>query len=211
MKVKICGVCRPEDARAAANAGADYVGVILAAGGRRTQTPIAAAAIYAQIGSCRRVGVFANQSLSEVCALAESLALDVVQLHGREDAEFVARVAQRTACTVWKTVWPLAPADVDEAGAIFGLEAGGLLLDATHENTYGGTGTPFDWTVAAHARGVIPPQVALIVAGGLNPTNVKAAISIMNPDVVDVASGVEAEIGQKSVAAVRAFVRNAKS
>lgn len=211
MKVKICGVCRPEDARAAAEAGADYVGVILAPGGRRTQTPIAAAAIYAQIGSCSRVGVFVNQSLNEVCTLAESLALDVVQLHGREDAEFAARIAHRTGCAVWKTVWLRAPADLDEAVATYGSDVAGLLLDAVHDDRYGGTGTPFDWIFAAHARTVIPPHVRLIVAGGLKPTNVKEAISIMNPDVVDVASGVEDAICQKSLAAVRAFVRNAKS
>lgn len=186
------------------------MGVILAAGARRTQTPIAAAAIYAQIGSCRRVGVFANQTLAEVCTLAESLALDVIQLHGREDAEFVARVANRTACAVWKAVWLHAPTDLDEVVARYGSVAG-LLLDAAHADSHGGTGTSFDWTCAAHARTVIPPHVDLIVAGGLKPTNVKAAITIMNPDVVDVASGVEDATCQKSPAAVRAFVRNAKS
>jgi phosphoribosylanthranilate isomerase len=211
VKVKICGVCRPEDARAAAEAGADYVGVILASGGPRTQTPTAAAGIYAQIGSCSRVGVFADQPQDEVCALAESLGLDVVQLHGREDAEFVARVAQRTACAVWKTVWLQAPADLVAAVAMYGSEVAGLLLDAAHKDRSGGTGTAFDWTIAAHARTVIPPRVALIVAGGLNPTNVKAVIFAINPDVVDVASGVEDVTCKKSLVAVRSFVRNAKS
>lgn len=209
--MKICGICRPEDALLAAEAGADYVGVILAAAGPRTQTPNAAATIYGEAGACGRVGVFANQGLAEVCALAESLRLDVVQLHGREDAEFVARVADRTACAVWKSVWLSSPHDLDEAVAMYGSHVTGLLLDAAHQDSYGGTGKSFDWVLAAHARAVIPPQVALIVAGGLMPANVKEAISIMSPDVVDVASGVEEATCQKSRAAVRAFVRNAKS
>lgn len=211
MKVKICGVCRPADARAAAAAGADYIGVIFVPGSRREQTPAAAAAIFAEAGSCTRVGVFADQPIDEVAQVALSLDLGVLQLHGREDAHYLTTLMERTGRRIWKAVWLSARADVERSLSVYGDHVAGLLLDARSGSLPGGSGTRFDWSLAGAARVLIPAPIDLIVAGGLTPENVKEAVASMHPDVVDVASGVEAAVGRKSVDALRAFVRNAKT
>lgn len=210
MKVKICGVCRPDDARSVARAGADYLGVILAPRGRRQQTPEGASKIFQSAANLKRVGVFADQSAGEVAVLASHLQLNVIQLHGRESATFVAEIADRTGCTVWKTVWLKTADDLEDAIGSYGESAHGLLFDAPYGDQSGGTGMLFDWKLAVDARMMIPTKVQMIVGGGLKPENVRAAVELMRPDIVDVASGVEIRIGEKSTDRIDAFVRNAK-
>lgn len=211
MKVKICGVCRPEDARAVARAGADYIGVILAPSGRRQQTPASARNIFQAAANLQRVGVFADQSFEEVAVLASHLQLNVIQLHGHESATFVSEIAHETHCAIWKTVWLKTADDLEDAIGIYGEAAHGLLFDAPHGTERGGSGILFDWKLAVDARMMIPAKVQMIAAGGLKPENVRAAVELLRPDVVDVASGVEIQIGQKSNDRIDAFVRNAKA
>lgn len=211
MKVKICGLCRPEDARAVARAGADYAGVILAPGGRRQQTPENAHKIFQSAAHLKRVGVFADQSFDEVAVLASHLKLNVIQLHGSESATLVSEIADRTGCTVWKTVWLKTPNDLEDAIGIYGEVAHGLLFDTPHGAERGGTGSQFEWKLAVDARGMIPAKVLMIVAGGLKPENVRAAVELLRPDIVDVASGVEIRMGEKSNDRIDSFVRNAKA
>ena len=210
MNVKICGVCRPQDAAAAAAARADFLGVILAPGHRRTQNPQSAAAIFAQAHGLKRVGVFVDPAPDHVAQLAADLQLDVIQLHGSEDPVVIASIAALTGCNVWKTVWLSRASSVQDAIERYGESAHGLLLDARQGGTIGGTGVRFDWQLAAHARARLPARLQLIVAGGLTADNVHAAVAALQPDVVDVSTGVESSIGQKSEAAIAAFVRNAR-
>jgi phosphoribosylanthranilate isomerase len=182
----------------------------LAPGRRRTQSPKAAAVIYAQAATLMRVGVFADQSVDDIAQLADALSLDVIQLHGREDARFVARLVAATGRVIWKAVWLKSPADLIAAIDAYGETAHGLLLDSAHGQASGGTGIPFDWSLAGEARRTMLPGLKLIVAGGLTPENVRQAVTLIRPDVVDVATGVESAPGQKSHAAIAAFVRNAK-
>lgn len=204
MKVKICGVCSPHDATLVAQAGADYIGVILARKGPRQQTVEQASAIFDAAPHVRRVGVFANQSVADVAAAARQLQLTVVQLHGNESADAVAEIQREVGAEVWKTITPenIVAAVENYVGVVQGV-----LLD----NPNGGSGRTFDWELARNARQLLPAHVKLVVAGGLRADNVQEAIKALNPDVVDVSSGVEKNMGEKSREQVFAFVRNART
>lgn len=207
MKVKICGVCRPEDALLVAGAGADYIGVILAKRGPRHRSVLEAERIFDAAGALMRVGVFADQPLDELVQGCETLKLDVIQLHGGENAEYVADAQRRTNCSVWKSISVDRIDDIERQIEGYADVANGLLLDSGG----GGTGRRFDWQAARAVREMIPPNVSLILAGGLSADTVREAIETLGPDIVDVASGVEAKICEKSSVLVEAFIKNAKS
>jgi phosphoribosylanthranilate isomerase len=205
--IKFCGLTRSEDAAFAVELGADYLGVILADSPRR-QTPANARAIFdgatgAPGGTARRVGVFGNASAEEVALAARAAGVDVVQLHGDPSPATVELLRQSFAGEIW--------AAVHVTGAVPMLElfeaADGIVLDTFNPRMSGGTGQAFDWHAAADslANGQRPKK--LILAGGLRPTNVAAAIKVLRPDVVDVSSGVESSTGKKDHALMRDFAR----
>ena len=203
-RIKICGVCRPQDAEAAAEAGASFIGVILAPGRRRTQTPQRAAEIYAAT-PLRRVGVFVDATAAEMARLADELLLDVVQLHGDESPESIRELAAR-GLELWKAVHVRGPGDIPAAAGRFGDVAHALLLEGWSAQDHGGVGAAFDWEAAAAARRSLSPSLHIVAAGGLTPENVGQAVALLAPDVVDVSSGVEEETGVKSAVRMQAFV-----
>jgi phosphoribosylanthranilate isomerase len=207
MRIKICGVCSAGDARLAERAGADYVGVILAARGPRARTVAEAGAILDGAETVRRVGVFADQSVTDMVTAFTRLRLDVLQLHGAEPASAIADLKAHTGARVWKAVHIRRSGDLERAVAVYAPVADGLLLDGER----GGAGLVFDWDLARDARRIVPAHLELIVAGGLNPGNVKSVIEVLKPDVVDVASGVESSVGEKSHTRIEQFVRNARA
>jgi phosphoribosylanthranilate isomerase len=211
VRVKICGVCRPQDAATAAAAGADYIGVILGARSPRLRSAAEAEAVYAAAPGCRRVGVFADRDVAAVAALAERLSLDVVQLHGAEPPVAVAELLRRGPWTVWKAVRARAAADFLGAVDAYGASVGGLLIDGWTPDAAGGAGVRAPWETIGPLRERVPWGVDFIAAGGLRPDNVAAAIAALSPDVVDVSSGVEAQPGEKSAERVRAFVSAART
>lgn len=208
--VKVCGLCRPADAGCAAEAGASYLGVILSARGPRAQSAERAAAVLAARATAAAVGVFVDEAAGQVIELARTLRLDVVQLHGNEPPAIIDDIREAAGVTVWKAVRvqdaAAARADVERYAA----HADGILLDAYSDRGAGGTGTLFDWAALADVRAALKPSVRLILAGGLNPENVRAAIAAIGPDVVDVSSGVEVRPGEKSEALMRAFMERAQ-
>lgn len=208
VEVKICGLCRPGDGRGADDAGADYLGVILAPSPRQ-QNPAAAAAIWEGLGG-RRVGVCVDQPLDAVAEFAHELRLDVIQLHGAETPRFCAAVRETGSWEVWKAV-RLAAGD-DPAAALEGyLDAvDGVLLEGKSDRGAGGVGARFDWSAAADVKKDLPPEVKLVLAGGLTPGNVVEAIELVGPDVVDASSGVEACLGEKDRDRVRAFIETVR-
>jgi len=147
------------------------------------------------------VGVFVNASIDDIAAIARDVALDVIQLHGGEPPEDVVAVALATQQPVWKAVAVAGPRDLDRLDV---WQADALLLDAPTPS-HGGSGKPFDWNLARDARHRYPTR-RLILAGGLDPRNVAAAIAAVDPWAVDVASGVEAAPGIKDAAKITAFV-----
>jgi len=211
MRVKICGLCRPEDARVAARTGAEYGGVILAPGGPRSQTIASAERILAAGQSLVRVGVFVNASVDDVKAAARALDLSVLQLHGRESPALVEALRGAGSWRIWKAIRP-------RSGEAFarGLEryapvVDGILVDGWSGSVAGGGGVAFDWSEVARHRDRIPSGTEWIIAGGLTAENVAGAIAVLGPDTVDVSSGVESERGVKSAAKVRAFIEGARA
>lgn len=199
VRVKVCGITRPEDARAAEAAGADAVGVILWARSVRRLELDAAAAVVAPLGPfVQRVGVFVDAPADFVHEAIDRLRLGAVQFHGAEEAAFIAPF--RTRVAVIRAV-SYVPGLVLEQ--LRRMPADAVLVDGLRP----GSGEAFDWAQAAGLRSLD----RWILAGGLTPDNVAAAIRVLDPPGVDVASGVESAPGEKDHDAVRRFVAAAKT
>ncbi|UCC81860.1 MAG: phosphoribosylanthranilate isomerase [Gemmatimonadota bacterium] len=196
-RVKICGLTRPLDAEFAARQGADALGVVFAAGPRLLDVASAAEVLAAAPGRVQRVGVFADHALEFIQEAMERCRLDWIQLHGHETAELAAALSAK----VIKAVRVTGAADLERARD---YPADAFLLDApAAHGRLGGTGEVFDWSEAEH----LPwPRSRVIVAGGLNPENVGAAVERLRPGGVDVSSGVEAAPGVKDHALTAAFI-----
>jgi len=201
--VKICGVTRLEDAELVARSGADFVGLNFWPGSKR-HVEVDAAVALARAGRRRGamiVGLFVDATLETIAAVASTVGLDVIQLHGDESPAFCAEVRAATRLRVWKAL------PVASAADIVGLEqwpVHAVLLDALTPGR-GGSGRTIDWQLAARAaEGGLRP---IMLAGGLDPTNIVAAITTVKPWAVDVASGVESAPGIKDPARLAAFVR----
>jgi len=204
LVVKICGITRAEDAAAAAAAGADALGVNLWPGSKRFvgDERAARAVLEAAPPGVLKVGVFVNAAPLEVAAAAARLGLDRVQLHGDERPEAFAGVPGLDRARVVRAV------RVRDAGSFADdarWDATLLLYDAFVEG-YGGGGTTGPWELIA-ARASRP----FWLAGGLRPENVAAAVRAVQPDGVDVASGVETAPGRKDAALMQAFVAAARA
>jgi phosphoribosylanthranilate isomerase len=195
--IKICGVTSEHQAVACADAGADAVGVNLVASSRRFVTRDAARAIVRAVGTrALVVGVVADESLDAMLAIRSATGVGCLQLHGDESSEAVAALLPHA----YKAVRIAAEDDVARAEAMPGEY---VMVDAKEEGALGGTGRKFDWRlVMGLAR-----KRRVVLAGGLTPDNVAAAIEKVRPWCVDVASGVERSAGDKDMAKVRAFVQ----
>ena len=147
------------------------------------------------------VGVFVDPTIDEVLAVTGRLELDIIQLHGDEDAETCRRISQAVYRPVWKAIPVATAADVARL-EVWPVEA--VLLDAPVAGR-GGGGARFDHGLAREAR-ARHPNLPIVLAGGLDPGNVVAAIRTVAPWAVDVASGVEAGPGIKDRAKLTAFV-----
>jgi phosphoribosylanthranilate isomerase len=197
-RVKVCGLTRASDARAAVRAGADALGVILAPGHRRSLTLREAAAVFAGVPTgVTRAGVFVDAPLEVVAEAVTGLGLTEVQLHGNEDPAYCARVP----ATVVKTFRVGAGFDPGLVEQYRGVVAA-VLLDTLADDAAGGSGRSFDWDLA---RGV-PDVAPVYLAGGLSPGNVGEAVRRVRPAGVDVSSGVEEAPGIKSEARMERFV-----
>jgi len=200
MLVKICGITRTEDAVTAAEAGADCIGLNFWVGSNRALGIPQARAIAAAVPPrVRRVGVFVNADAETIRRTAAEVPLDAVQLHGDETPAFAAELAD---LDVWKAIGLKDEADLQRLDSYGRFR---LLVD-TPSARYGGSGRLGNWQLAQQAAARFP----IILAGGLNPTNVAAAIAAVRPAGVDVASGVEWRRGVKDAAQVRAFIAAAR-
>lgn len=204
VEAKICGLTRGADARAAAEAGADYIGVVFAAGPRARGVG-QAAEIWDGV-EARRAGVFVDAEIDAVLEVANGLDLRVVQLHGAEDAATCRRIREAGPWVVWKALRVIDAARLEDEVKRYAGVVDGILLEGHSPLGSGGVGARFDWSRLDAARASWPADLKLIMAGGLTPDSVGAAIAAVRPDVVDVSSGVESEVGRKDHAAVRAFL-----
>jgi phosphoribosylanthranilate isomerase len=187
---------RPEDSAFAAEVGAAYVGAVFA-GGPRHLAPEQAARIFHSVPSTvRRVAVVGADFRDTLPDILRVVRPDVVQLHGDPDVRDVRDARVLGAPAVWAAVRIAGTAVPAVAADLFG-EADALLLDARVAGGLGGTGTPLPWPALAEVVGRIRSGGTLVLAGGLTPANVSDAIAALDPDVVDVSSGVERAPGVK--------------
>ncbi|MBY5993838.1 bifunctional indole-3-glycerol-phosphate synthase TrpC/phosphoribosylanthranilate isomerase TrpF [Ferrimonas balearica] len=195
--VKVCGLTRPEDAQAVAQAGGSYGGLIFAAKSPRCVTPEQADTVRAA-ADLRYVGVFVNDTIERVAQLAQRLDLFAVQLHGSEDEAYVEALRRQIGETqIWKAVKPDGSHSVRNADRI--------LFDSAKAGQFGGTGSVFDWTLVGSER------AEAMLAGGLGPDNVADAAQAGFYGL-DLNSGVEQSAGikdadkiQSCLAAVRQY------
>jgi phosphoribosylanthranilate isomerase len=200
--VKICGITNAGDARAAADAGADAIGLIFAESPRRVDAEEARRISIALPEDVIRVGVFVDEEPTEVLRISREVGLDLVQLHGDEVPESVTALRE-AGVKVMKALRVKNAATLD---ALDEYEAELFLLDAYSAKARGGTGERFDWGVAKSLRG----RDNIVVSGGLGPENVREAVQFFEPFGVDASSSLEDGPGRKSGERVRRFVLAAK-
>jgi phosphoribosylanthranilate isomerase len=210
VKVKICGITRPEDLAVAVAAGADAVGFLVGIpSSPRNLTLERAKSLLKQVPIfVDSVVVTAPQNIERLVEICERLKPTAIQIHGKKQLE-AAEIRQRVknVCLI-KTIY-VNPATLSETAIEDSKIFDAILLDSFTRGQLGGTGRVHDWKISRLVRETVEPT-PVILAGGLNPKNVKQAILTVQPYAVDVASGVELRPGVKAPKKVRAFVENAK-
>jgi len=201
-RIKICGITRAEDARAAAGLGADAIGLVFYEPSPRKVSLDEACAIIAAIPPfVTTVGLFVDPAPELVESVLRRCRLGLLQFHGDEAPDFCCRFG----LPYIKAARVRAGADLVQCLSPYHA-AQGWLLDAYHGQLYGGTGESFDWKL-------IPPDLdrPLVLSGGLTADNVGAAVRQVRPWAVDVSSGVEAAKGVKDAAKIAAFIAGVKN
>ena len=199
VRVKICGITRPADARAASDAGADAIGFVFVPGTPRYVTvEQAREAAGAASPFVARIGVFRGQAAATVAQVARELRLTAVQLHGEMGRDDIAALAGE-----FPVIRALSWSPELEAADLTAGPWHSVLLDGIRP----GSGQAFDWDAAARLR-ALP---GLILAGGLNVQNVRQGIAALQPAAVDVSSGVEAAPGLKDAGLMEQFIRAARN
>ncbi len=191
-KIKLCGLTRPEDIAAANTLEPDFVGFVFAPKSRRYVTGEQAQMLRKQLSSAiQAVGVFVDEEPEQVAALLEAGVIDLAQLHGREDEDYLKRLRALTGKPIIQAFPVKTPTDLERAQS---SSADYILLDSG-----AGTGIPFDWALLTSVRR------PYFLAGGLGPDNVAQAIRFLHPWGVDVSSGIETG-GMKDFHKMAAFV-----
>jgi len=197
-RVKICGITRVQDGLAAAQAGADAIGLVFAGNSPRQVTPAQALGIARALPPfVATVALFVNPAAAEVEAVLKTVRPDLLQFHGEEPPEFC-----RSFGVPYLKAFRVRPGVDLLQSVVLYADAQGWLLDAWSEAAHGGTGERFDWDL-------IPPGLPrpVVLAGGLTPANVADAVRRVRPWAVDVSSGVEAGKGIKDAAKIAAFIK----
>lgn len=204
VKIKICGLKRPQDIEYANKYQPDYIGFVFAKS-RRQVTDDDAARLKVQLAlQIRAVGVFVNDDAAHIAKLVQTGVIDIVQLHGDEDADYCARLKKLTNAPVIKAV------RVQSAASLENLDAypcDYFLFDTYVPDKYGGSGQQFNTELLAEA--MIPKPY--FIAGGLNAENIGAALGAQPLNIfgVDVSGGVETD-GVKDPAKIAKFIAEAR-
>ncbi len=199
VKIKICGITNLEDALAAADFGADALGFVFYDNSPRCISEDEARNIIRNLPPyITTVGVFVDKKPEEIEAVMENVSLDVAQLHGNETPE---------GCLIrGRVIKAIRVKELSDLEHLKHYHVSAFLLDAYTPDSLGGTGQIFNWDIAAEAK-----QFGnIILAGGLNPDNVKKAIRWVRPYAVDVSSGVEQKKGKKDIGKLKLFIQRAK-
>ena len=200
VRVKICGLCRTQDVTAAVLAGADALGFVFVHGSRRCVEPATAAGLCLKVPAfVSRVGLFLDQDAEQVRQVLRQVPLSLLQFHGSEDAAY----CRQFGLPYIKAVGADGEHSVAVAEKTY-ADAAGILVDSHQPGGMGGTGQVADW------GRIKPGSLPLILAGGLDPANVRRAVKTVRPWAVDVSSGVETAPGIKDASAIKRFIEEAK-
>ena len=200
VRIKICGITNQEDALAAARLGADAIGFVFATSPRKVSVESAREIIKALPPFVQTVGVFVDEDPERVSSITDMCGLDILQLHGNESVDYCSSFS----CRVIKAVRMQSRDELKNLSKYLDV-VDALLLDTYVPNKLGGTGITFDWQLAVEAR----RYGRIILAGGLNPENVAAAISMVKPYAVDASSGLERSPGVKDHEKMAQFIKEA--
>ena len=205
VRVKICGLTRPEDAAAAGAAGAAYLGVVFA-GGPRAVSAERARTLVAAAAGVPVLGVFGREPPDEILRCAEVAALSGVQLHGDYPRSVAAELRAR-GLLVWRVVRIAGPGELDRLEEAV-PDSDAVLVEPRVAYAEGGSGVPLAPEAAIEARRRLAGH-PMVLAGGLTPGTVAEAVALVRPDVVDVSSGVEQLPGLKDPGKIARFVEAA--
>lgn len=210
VRIKICGITREEDLAVAAAAGADAVGFVVGVSSspRNISLKQAEKLIKCVPIFVKSVLVMVPTGIDELVKIYEKLSPDAIQIHG-ENLPYVSAIREKLPNTPLIRAINANPTNMLEVAAEASKSSDAILLDSSARGRYGGTGFVHDWDLSKSVKQVIHPK-PLILAGGLNPENVKDAIRKVQPYAVDVCTGVESRPGIKDPEKVLAFVENAK-
>jgi phosphoribosylanthranilate isomerase len=207
MRVKICGITKVEQGQAIAKLGATALGFICVEASPRYVTPQQIQAIVAQLlqpVDC--IGVFADTTIEEITQVVSSSNLSAVQLHGNESPQFCRRLRQTLpAVEILKALRVKTPECLNQS-AKYASCVDSLLLDAYHPQVLGGTGKTLDWKTLQQFR----PTSPWLLAGGLTPHNILEALQGLQPQGIDLSSGVERSPGDKDLDKVALLFNNIK-
>lgn len=206
--VKICGLRRKEDIEYVNRYMPQFAGFVFAESERRVTKEWAKELREGLMPGIKAVGVFVNEDMEKVADIVKYTGLDCVQLHGDESPEYIGRLMESIKenegkkIEIWKGI---RVKNKDSLRMMSEYSVDAFILDTYVEGSYGGSGSVFDWQLAslAHEYGKI------VLAGGLNPQNVREAVERVKPFAVDVSSGVETD-GFKDEAKIKEFIRNVR-
>jgi phosphoribosylanthranilate isomerase len=201
LRVKICGMTRVDDARLACKLGADAIGFIFYQKSPRYVTMETAAAISQQLPDhVARVGVFVKTPPEKIITHIERVHLNAVQFHGDYALSELEQFDPQHVIAVARVSETFRSSELEK----FQGRAAAILLDTHKKGLYGGTGETFDWQAAIEAKA----YGRIILAGGLNPDNVRQAVEMVSPYALDVSSGVEAQPGKKDHEKLKLLFQN---
>lgn len=201
-KVKVCGLMHPDDAAAAAAAGASYLGVVFAAGPRAVSRRQGREVVTAG-GGAPVLGVFTEHSVEAILQIRDVVGLSGAQLHGSYSQSEAARL-RAAGLEVWRVVRIATPSDLDALAAAV-TESDAVLVEPRVPSAAGGAGIPLELAVAREARGRLGGH-PMALAGGLTPDTVADALAFVHPEIVDVSSGVESRPGLKDHTKILRFL-----
>ncbi|NLP16103.1 MAG: phosphoribosylanthranilate isomerase [Clostridiales bacterium] len=201
MRIKICGLTRPEDIDAVNCYLPDYIGFVFAKS-RRQVDDIKAKALKQRLDSrISAVGVFVNDDINRIIRLCRAGIIDLVQLHGEEDEDYIRELKREIPNPIIKAIRVKNEKSTQQSHEEY---CDFLLFDTYHKDLYGGSGEAFDWSM------VEKPKKPFFLAGGLNNDNVIQAIKQLNPYCVDISSGVE-RVGIKDAEKIGEIIKNIRS
>ncbi|HEX7722542.1 MAG TPA: phosphoribosylanthranilate isomerase [Pyrinomonadaceae bacterium] len=209
VKIKICGITNPDDARLAVEAGADMLGFNFYRPSPRFIEPDEAREIIdsvARESEVIAVGIFVDETLESVIEAVRISGVDAVQLHGDESVAYCADL--KSALNGITIIKALRVSDSFKPGTATSYPVDAIMLDAFHDSLRGGTGKVIDWKIALQTRELVPQ---FFLSGGLSPENVAEAVERVQPYAVDACSRLELSPGRKDPLRVKAFVRAARN